>query len=559
MGVACPHLSDETSYTMVESSVGGSCRCQEEYNSEEDSPKACCNPQVFTSVLLGILACVLMTGGVFLAFHRWDPLWLIVSGVGVILVLIGSILHCCGNEQSVRRHSEGGGKSRPVQNDHPLHGHPIPNNGSLTEQLLPLSNARSVSQLSLNMLPGYFPPVVTAYGIEQHSAVVQNINRLVQQQQQQQPQQQPQSPGSTSPGIVSGAGKSFILLTVPGESTPANIQNLMAAVYQLDGSVAMEPPATDIGLSTPPVNAPVPVTPIPLILKNAEVQTCNIWPTTAPNSIPVASNQVLLNSASTSAGLVPSSDRPSTSTANCTAQTEDLNSPIAINLMDCTSEIPQICDNVQSTTENTTATPSTNIPLPTPPVLVDVSTSSADVAIVPPQSTLVEILPESSTTNSLLDLPSPATDVLVDVGTSPSGVRDIPGTSSDVLIDISESTTAPGPSNSTPGPSTAQLSDVVVNSDVPTASASSSNNAQNLVERSIIQPEAGCSTSAANEPAAEAGSSELSLSISNLSDLDGEVDDEELLGRSSPPPSYDDVAQEGENAIGAFGLAYGTI
>lgn len=541
---------------MVESSVGGSCRCQEEYNPEEDSPKACCNPQVFTSVLLGILACVLMTGGVFLAFHRWDPLWLIVSGVGVILVLIGSILHCCSNEQSVRRHSEGGGKSRPVQNDHPLHGHPIPNNGSLTEQLLPLSNARSVSQLSLNMLPGYFPPVVTAYGIEQHSAVVQNINRIVQQQQQQQPQQQPQSPGSTSPGIVSGAGKSFILLTVPSESTPANIQNLMAAVYQLDGSVAMEPPTTDIGVSTPPVNAPVPATPIPLILKNAEVQTCNIWPTTAPNSIPVTSNQILLNCASTSAGPVPSSDRPSTSTANCTAQTED--PPIAINLMDCTSEIPQICDNVQSTTDNTTAALSTNIPLPTPPVLVDVSTSSADVTTVPPQSALVEILPESST-NSLLDLPTPATDVLVDVGSSVSGARDIPGTSSDVLIDISESTADPGPSNSTPGPSTAQLSDAVVNNDVPTQSASANNNAQNLVERSRTQPEAGCSTSITNEPAVEAGSSELSLSCSNLSDLDGEVDDEELLGRSSPPPSYDDVAHEGENAIGAFGLAYGTI
>ncbi|GFS89657.1 uncharacterized protein NPIL_49761 [Nephila pilipes] len=560
MGVACPHLSDETSYTMVESSVGGSCRCQEEYSSEEDPPKVCCSPQIFTSVLLGILACVLMTGGVFLAFHRWDPLWLIVSGVGVILVLIGSILHCCGNEQSVRRHSEGGGKSRPVQNDHPLHSHPIPNNGSLTEQLLPLSNARSVSQLSLNMLPGYFPPVVTAYGIEQHSAVVQNINRIVQQQQQQQPQQQPQSPGSTSPGVVSAAGKSFILLTVPGESTPANIQNLVAAVYQLDGSVAMEPPTTDIGPSTPPVNAPVPATPIPLVLKNAEVQTCNIWPTAAPNPIPVTSNQVLLNSASTSAGHVPTSDRPSTSTANCTAQTEDLNPPTAeaINLMDCTSEIPQICDNVQSTADNTTATPSTNIPLPSPPVLVDVSTSPADVATVPPQSTLVEILPESSA-NSLLDLPTPPTDVLVDVGSTASGVRDIPGTSSDVLIDISVSPSDPGQSSSTPGPSTAQLSEVVVNIDVPTQSPPSYNNVQNSVERSIIQPEPGCSTSTANDPTVETGSSELSLSCSNLSDLDGEVDDEELLGRSSPPPSYDDVAHEGENAIGAFGLAYGTI
>lgn len=80
------------------------------------------------------------------------------------------------------------------------------------------------------MLPGYFPPVVTAYGIEQHSAVVQNINRIVHQQ-----QQQPQSPGSISPGVVSNAGKSFIVLSLPGDATAANIQNLVATVYQLDG------------------------------------------------------------------------------------------------------------------------------------------------------------------------------------------------------------------------------------------------------------------------------------------------------------------------------------
>lgn len=62
---------------MVESSAGGSCRCdcQEDFRGEEgaDLPSSsdCCSPQVFTSVLLGVLACVLMTGGVFLAFHRY--------------------------------------------------------------------------------------------------------------------------------------------------------------------------------------------------------------------------------------------------------------------------------------------------------------------------------------------------------------------------------------------------------------------------------------------------------------------------------------------------------
>ncbi|CAL1296436.1 unnamed protein product [Larinioides sclopetarius] len=543
---------------MVESSVGGSCRCQEEYISEEDSSsKGCCSPQIFTSILLGILACVLMTGGVFLAFHRWDPLWLIVSGVGVLLVLIGSILHCCSNEQNTRRHSEGGGKSRPIQNDHPIHGHPVVNNGSLTEQLLPLSNARSVSQLSLNMLPGYFPPVVTTYGIEQHSAVVQNINRIVQQQQQQ--QQQPQSPGSTSPGVASGAGKSFILLSLPADSTPANIQNLVATVYQLDGSTITEPPSVDIASSASPVTPAVPTMPVPLVLKNVEVQTCTVWPNPAPNAVSVTSSQLVQTAgASSSAHIVPSLNRPSTSTVSCMAQTDDLNPPAAeiVNLMDCSSDIPSICDNAQNTTNNITSNQNTNIPLPDPPpVLVDVSTSPTDSATTLPQSSLMEAIPEPSST-SLLDLPTPATEVLiaVDNATVDNSV-DIPGTTSDVLIDISENTNDSGSSDSA-----VQLPEAVVNSEVPVHSPP--NNAiseSNDDSRNTVQSVPGSSTSIANEPPMGIGSSELSISCDNLSDLDEEVDDEELLGRSSPPPSYDDVAHEGENAIGAFGLAYGTI
>ncbi|GBL82062.1 hypothetical protein AVEN_50627-1 [Araneus ventricosus] len=559
-GVAFPHLSDETSYTMVESSVGGSCRCQEEYISEEDPPsKGCCSPQVFTSVLLGILACVLMTGGVFLAFHRWDPLWLIVSGVGVLLVLIGSILHCCSSEQNTRRHSEGGGKSRPVQNDHPIHGHPVANNGSLTEQLLPLSNARSVSQLSLNMLPGYFPPVVTTYGIEQHSAVVQNINRIVQQQQQQQ-QQQPQNPGSTSPGVASGTGKSFILLSLPADSTPANIQNLVATVYQLDGSTITEPPSAEVASPTSPVTPPVPTTPAPLVLKNAEVQTCTVWPNPAPNSVPVASNQLVQTAgASSSSQSVPPLNRPSTSTVSCMAQTDDLNPPAVeiVNLMDCSSDIPPICDNAQNTTNNTSSNQNTNIPLSNPlPVLVDVSTSSTEGATTLPQSSLMEAIPESSST-SLLDLSTPATEVLiaVDDNATVNSSVDIPGTTSDVLIDISDSTNDSGPSDSA-----VHLPETVVNSEVPVFSPPNNTISEsNDDSRNTVQSVPGSSTSVANEPSMGIGSSELSLSCDNLSDLDGEVDDEELLGRSSPPPSYDDVAHEGENAIGAFGLAYGTI
>ncbi|XP_055938298.1 mucin-5AC-like [Argiope bruennichi] len=569
-GVAFPYPSDETSYTMVETSVGGSCRCQEEYSSEGDPPtKGCCSPQVFTSVLLGILACVLMTGGVFLAFHRWDPLWLIVSGVGVLLVLIGSILHCCGNEQGTRRPSGGGGKSRPIQSDHPIHGHPIANNGSLTEQLLPLSNARSVSQLSLNMLPGYFPPVVTTYGIEQHSAVVQNINRIVQQQ------QQPLNPGSISPGVASGAGKSFILLSLPADSTPANIQNLVATVYQLDGSTVTESPSADASSPASPVTPPRPTTPAPLVLKNAEVQTCNIWPNPALNPVPVPSNQLVQTAAaSSSVQTAPPLNGPSTSTVSCMAQTDSLNPPAAeiVNLMDCSSDIPSICDNAQNTNINTSTSQNTNIPLSNPsPVLVDVCTSSTEGATTLLQSPLMEAIPESTSTN-LLDLPTPTTDVLIPVDDNVIVNNSVGiAATTNVLVDISDNTHEMGTNGSAVHLPEAVVNEVPMYSPSPSNTISESNDdSRHIVQlmagsstgndsRNTVQSVPGSSTTDANQPPMGTGNSDLSLSCDNLSDLDGEVDDEELLGRSSPPPSYDDVAHEGENAIGAFGLAYGTI
>lgn len=69
-------------------------------------------------------------------------MWLMVSGVGVVLIIIGTILHCCNNlSQKPKRHAVGKGCcTRPLPPDHG--GHMISNNGSITEQLLPLSNAR---------------------------------------------------------------------------------------------------------------------------------------------------------------------------------------------------------------------------------------------------------------------------------------------------------------------------------------------------------------------------------------------------------------------------------
>ncbi|XP_042904760.1 uncharacterized protein [Parasteatoda tepidariorum] len=415
----------------------------------EDPSISCCGPHVFTSVLLGVLACVLMTGGVFLAFHRWDPLWLIVSGVGVILVLIGSILHCC-------RPSGGGGTKGCCPPDHHLHhNHLLLNGGSLTEQLLPLSNARSVSQLSLNMLPGYFPPMVTTYGIEQHSAVVQNINR----------QQQP--------------GKNLILLSLPGNTPQANIQNLVATVYQLDGSVLAETSnsSTDPPATTPPVSSSAVQSNIP-VLKNAEVQTCVAWP--VPNAA--------INNAS-----------PSTSNdcSPISTQTDD----VAINLMDCLPDDP-ICDTSFASNES-------------PAILVDISEDSE------PES-ITNNIPDT-TSLSYTQLPIEPSEVLVaEMLTSSNSLQTA------AAENVEESPPTIHRTTDSPPVPVVESTDVVQN-----------NLSSSLVD--VVQ-------------------NDLSSSLVDViqNDNSSSLVDVDSLGRSSPPPSYEDV--QGETSVGGvFGLAYGTL
>lgn len=550
MGVACPRLSDEPSYTMVESS-GGSCRCacQDEFQDAQEQSSGCCSPHVFTSILLGILSCVLMTGGVFLAFHRWDPMWLMVSGVGVVLIIIGTILHCCNNlSQRPKRHSTAskGCCSRPAPPDHG--GHIITNNGSLTEQLLPLSNARSVSQLSLNMLPGYFPPVVTAYGIEQHSAVVQNINKLVQQQQQLQ-QQQAQSPGSISPSAVgSAAGKSFIVLSLPGDATAANIQNLVATVYQLDGNTA-ETANEPIPNITAPVVSIKPSTSVPLILKNVEVQTCSMWPVATVSAVTTNSgeNSVTCRSSSTSTdespGQAASQPTVSTSSNSGSTQTEDIVPvPDNVNLIDCSTDISPICDNSTNICDNQPADNNValvDIPASSSADLLDVSLSSSTASTA--ECVLVDIPDQPSGSTD-----PPTVNLLVDVAV------DSPPNLPEVLVDILENS---GSDSHNGGPllegfvnSNFQQLETIVTDTASTALPSSSDT---LIELPQHLPE-NTNSNLQNV------SSELLSSTSNLSTADTEIDDGELMARSSPPPSYEDVTLEGEN-VGAFGLAYGTI
>ncbi|XP_013784924.1 uncharacterized protein LOC106469018 [Limulus polyphemus] len=103
-----------------------------------------CNTQLCTSYVLGILACVMIIGGVCLAFYRWDYMWLVVSAIGGILVLLGSLLHFCGSSTNQKNQRQPTRKHSQIPTDQSIPSAPT------------LRDACSTSQLSLTMTHSYF-------------------------------------------------------------------------------------------------------------------------------------------------------------------------------------------------------------------------------------------------------------------------------------------------------------------------------------------------------------------------------------------------------------------
>lgn len=95
--------------------------------------------------MLGSVASVLVIGGIFLAFHNWDYNWLLVTGIGSLLVLIAAAVPFCSRESGRPVHSK--------RRNGSLH---MANSGTLPSAP-PLSATYSVSQLSLNILPPLYP------------------------------------------------------------------------------------------------------------------------------------------------------------------------------------------------------------------------------------------------------------------------------------------------------------------------------------------------------------------------------------------------------------------
>ncbi|XP_076351153.1 uncharacterized protein LOC143247272 [Tachypleus tridentatus] len=162
---------------------------------QDEESSSHCNALLCSSYVLGTLACCLIVGGIFLAFYRWDYMWLIVSVIGAVLVLIGSGIHFCGSKTSHKSRQKGKSRRPTVKHNH-----------SLTEQLIPsappLTNACSASQLSLNMLPPYFSAFDTA-------SVVSN-------------QPEPSAP------ILKINGQNYLLFSVNSDLSNADAQSIVA-------------------------------------------------------------------------------------------------------------------------------------------------------------------------------------------------------------------------------------------------------------------------------------------------------------------------------------------
>lgn len=155
---------------------------------------SCSSPNC-TGLLLGLVASVLVIGGIFLAFHNWDYNWLLVSGIGSLLVLIAAAVPFCSRESGRPVHGKRGNGSLHMANSETLPSAP------------PLSATYSVSQLSLNILPPLYP----------------GCDEL--------PPSQPNSPPNGVPinHIMNINGQSYLLLPIVSPTTQTNTRSVNIA------------------------------------------------------------------------------------------------------------------------------------------------------------------------------------------------------------------------------------------------------------------------------------------------------------------------------------------
>ncbi|XP_022252630.1 uncharacterized protein LOC111088062 [Limulus polyphemus] len=161
------------------------------------------NIQVLVSYVLAIFACVLTNGGVFVAFYRWDYLWLFVSLVGIVLILVGAILNFAGSRITSNKNQRP--RSVNVQQQ-AVTGDPFPPNTSL-------SNRNSCRQADRNSnVPIY----------ETLSSNAKRSSRML----------------SSAP-LLNVNGQNYLLLSIPSNMSEAEtrrLSNRLSTVVQVDFS-----------------------------------------------------------------------------------------------------------------------------------------------------------------------------------------------------------------------------------------------------------------------------------------------------------------------------------
>lgn len=118
-----------------------------------------CESQIFCSYVISLISSLLIAGGFYLTILRWDHLWLILPIVGSILIFIGACMYYSGQMNLNRRSkskasassSNGRRRRRNNRGSNKDRGHGGDNLISSA-----LGDGRSLSQLSINMIPQYF-------------------------------------------------------------------------------------------------------------------------------------------------------------------------------------------------------------------------------------------------------------------------------------------------------------------------------------------------------------------------------------------------------------------
>lgn len=112
-----------------------------------------CNSQICFAYLMSLFAVTLIVGGIYLSYTLWNRLYLILAVIGVVVNLFGSCFYYSGTNELYKRREEHIYENRTRRGRYRTRG-------LSTDQLMPsappLSQSRSVSQLSLNMIPQYF-------------------------------------------------------------------------------------------------------------------------------------------------------------------------------------------------------------------------------------------------------------------------------------------------------------------------------------------------------------------------------------------------------------------